>query len=240
MIQTVTNASVIVGTSDVSAWTGDIQETPGSVGEVDATTFATGGFAAQVPAIKSGRFQLVGFADFDASGVSSLFTPANLGTQYGVSVAIPGTAVGDPAVFGAGRLSGIPFGVAPDAAGTFALNFATDGAFAAGWVGAPLASRTTSGFTGAGVNFPGPASGRNLYALLQVTAASGTNLVVKVQSDDNSGFTSATDRITFSTLSATGWERSSVAGPLTTETYWRVVATIASGSFTFRVVFGIA
>ena len=35
------------------------------------------------------------------------------------------------------------------------------------------------------------------------------------------------------------WQAASLAGDLSTETHWRVVATIASGTFTFAAFFGV-
>lgn len=244
-VATVSNAQIIVGTFDVSGFVGTVSSTPGEVVKVPVPTFGSGGFMVEAAGVRSGSFGFDGFTDHGASGIATAFTPANLGTQYGVSIAVPSSgaapAAGDGALFGTGKLRRwAPLEASPSSAAGLSAEFGTDAAFAFGRVGAALASRTTSGLTGTAVALTGPSATQRLYALLQVTAASGTNLVVKVQSDDNSGFTSATDRITFSTLSAVGWEQSSVAGNLATETYWRVVATIASGSFTFGVCFGVA
>ena len=104
----------------------------------------------------------------------------------------------------------------------------------------PHASYTTAGFTGDGVALTGPDAAQSLYAVIHVTAASGTDLAVKIQSDDNSGFTTATDRVTFSTVSAVSSQWSSVAGDLSTETHWRVGATVATGTFSVLVGFGVA
>jgi hypothetical protein len=109
-----------------------------------------------------------------------------------------------------------------------------------GVVGAPLASRTTAGLTGTAIAMTGPTAAQSMYACLHVTAAAGTNLVVKVQSDDAIGFPSPTDRITFSTMSAVGSQWSSVVGNLSTETHWRILCTITSGTFTFLAGFGVA
>lgn len=249
-IATVQAAQIIVGgIADISPFTGSIGEVPGSISTVDVTTFASGGFTAMVPAQKSGVFAFSGFADFDSAGspvgISTLITPALLGNQYGLSVAVPSTgstvAVGDWATFGTGKLSSLtPVQFSPSEAAAIEMSFATDSAFVQrGVVGANLAARTTS-YTGSAIALTGPAAGRSLYGILHVTATTGTNLVVKIQSDDNAGFTSPTDRITFATMSATGWQQSSVAGSLITETHWRVTATVGSGSFTWCCYFGIA
>lgn len=84
---------------------------------------------------------------------------------------------------------------------------------------------------------------QKLYAALHVTAASGTtpNLVVKLQSDDASGFLSPTDRVTFTAATAvTSQYATPVAGAIT-DTYYRASATITgtSPSFTYLLMAGI-
>ncbi len=83
---------------------------------------------------------------------------------------------------------------------------------------------------------------QKIYAFLHVTAASGTTptLDLVLQSDDNSGFTSATARITFAQAIAVGWQVKELAGAVTDD-YWRIARTVAGGtpSFTYRVFIGI-
>lgn len=104
------------------------------------------------------------------------------------------------------------------------------------------ASRTSSS-TGTGRQLGAVAAGKSLYASLHVLSVAGTaspTLTVKVQSDDNAGFTSATDRITFTAATAVGSEWSSVAGSITDD-YWRVSYTISGTNpvFSFAVTAGI-
>lgn len=245
--RTVTSAQLLVGTADVSNWFGTISDNPGAVTIQEFAPFGGGGFVQRVAGQKGGAYKFDGWTDHDATGIGNLFTPSNLGTQYGVSVAVPATgnavATGDWCQFTTGKLNAwAPITMERDSLAMCSMGFETDAAFInSGRVGAPLASRTTAGYTGAAVSLTGPAAGRYMYGILHVTAASGTNLVVKVQSDDNSGFTTPTDRITFSTVSATGWQWGTpVAGSLTSETHWRVIATIATGTFSFAAYFGIA
>lgn len=85
-------------------------------------------------------------------------------------------------------------------------------------------------------------AGQRIYAALHVTAVSGTNptLDVKVQSDDGSGFLSATDRITFAQGTEKTSEFKTLDGPVTDD-WWRIAFTIGgtTPSFTFAVVLGI-
>jgi len=245
-VQTVTAAQIIVDTFDISGFVGNITDTPGSFTVQEVPNFGARGFMQRRVALRSGMFGIEGYADHDATGVSALLPSSVLGSSLVTSVCIPTTgydvAVGDHAMFASGLVTAYSSaGAAVGEAAPIKLGMDTSGAFiAGGYCGAPLASRTTSGFTGAGVNVVGPSATQRMYAVLQVTAAAGTDLAVKVQSDDNSGFTSATDRITFSTVSAIGTQVTSVAGSLATETYWRVVATVASSTFSFAVYIGVA
>ena len=97
----------------------------------------------------------------------------------------------------------------------------------------------------------GNATGRQLGAIsavqsifvgTHITAVSGgsPSLQVIIQSDDNSGFTTATDRITFSAASAIGSQFASLAGAITDD-WWRVRYVISGStpSFTFVTSFGI-
>lgn len=245
-IRTVTNAQIILNTTDISGFVGTISDVPGGITVHETPNFAGGGFMGRVAGIKSGTFSVDGYADQAVTtGINSIFTPANLGSSYSASAAIPAAtsvATGDKAMFCTGILSRYDgMNASTDTVMPTMLELVTSGAFvASGRVGAPLASYTNAGYTGAAVALTGPTATQSLYAILHVTAAAGTDLAVKIQSDDNSGFTSATDRITFSTVSAVGVQTGSVAGNLSTESHWRVIATIASSTFSFACYFGIA
>jgi len=208
-----------------------------------ADNFAARGYAVFIPGVGSAAGTIGGHADYAAGAVSSTFTTASRGTPAGVSILPTGSAAveGDQCSFMSSRFATMKMltGNVGDVA-DFSMSFTSDAAEIEGFVSAPLASRTTSGLTTTGQLITGgvPAD-RRMYAALHVTAAAGTNLAVKIQSDDNSGFSSAVDRITFSTVSATGWQFASVAGPLVAETYWRTVVTIASLTFTFATVLGV-
>lgn len=115
--------------------------------------------------------------------------------------------------------------------------------------GAPLvggellhnATRTATGSGGAR-QLGALSSEQRMYAALHVITVSGgtPSLTVKVQSDEDSGFASPTDRITFAAKSAAGHDWSSVAGAVTDD-WWRVNFTISgtTPSFLFVVAAGI-
>jgi len=244
-VKTINSAQIITGQADITAHTVAIAETPGARTVQDATTFSSLGYKVNRLGIRSGSLAIDALLHSDAdANLDNVVLPSNLGALQDYSIAVPTTgatiAAGDWCQFGVGRLKSISRPLAIDQLGKLMAAWDTTDAFSDGRVAAPLASRTTSGLTGTAISMTGPAAGQRLHALLQVTAAAGTNLVVKIQSDDNSGFTTATDRITFSTTSAVGYQLSSVAGDLSTETYWRATATIASSTFSFAVQIGVA
>ena len=70
-----------------------------------------------------------------------------------------------------------------------------------------------------------------LYATFHVFAP-GTTLTVVVESDDNSGFTTATTRATIGPITTrTGTWMTRVAGPIATDTWYRFRATTCTGTF---------
>ena len=86
-------------------------------------------------------------------------------------------------------------------------------------------------------------STQRVYCAFHAFTKSGTSptLAVKVQSDDNSGFTSPTDRITLTTFSDVGAQFGSAAGAIT-DTYWRfnyVIGGTSSPNYTVIGVIGI-
>lgn len=238
--QVLTDVQLLVGAMDLSAFSGEFAQSV----EADmkpANNFAGRGYQIVLPGKTSAVGMIRGHADYASGAVSSSFASSSAGTQQAFSVLPVGTAsvAGDPAEFMRGRLNSMKMATgAVGEVADFELNISGDSASVDGFVAAPLASRTTAGLTGTAVQLGAVGATDRLWAAIHVTAAAGTNLVVKVQSDNASNFPSAADQITFSTVSATGWQFLSVAGPLTDDWY-RVTATIASSTFTFAAVFGV-
>lgn len=78
--------------------------------------------------------------------------------------------------------------------------------------------------------------GQSVYGAIHVTSGSGTLLVI-AESDDNSGMTSSTARLTFTSITGKTSEWLSLPGPITDD-YWRITYVV-SGTFDFVVVLGI-
>lgn len=106
----------------------------------------------------------------------------------------------------------------------------------------PGTARIASG-SGTGYNLGAITAGKSLYANLHVLSVAGTTptITARIESDDNSNFTSATTRATFTAATAVGGQSLSATGPIT-DTWWRAAWTITgtSPSFLFLVSLGIA
>lgn len=103
-------------------------------------------------------------------------------------------------------------------------------------------ARTATG-NGTAVQLGAVSAAQALYANLHIltVADAAATLTVKIQSDDNSGFTSPTDRAIFTAASAVGGQVARIVGAIT-DNYWRASWTIAGGStpsFVFVVSAGI-
>lgn len=106
------------------------------------------------------------------------------------------------------------------------------------------AGSTTSSTTSSAVQLGAVSATQRIFIALHVLSVSGSSptLDIKLQSDDNSGFTSATDRITLTQATTAGTAQfTSLAGAVT-DNYWRISYTIGGSStptFSFVVAVGI-
>lgn len=106
----------------------------------------------------------------------------------------------------------------------------------------PGTARTSTG-TGTGLELGAVAANKRLYASLHVLSVAGTtpSITARVESDDNSGFTSATTRLTFTAATAVGGQILRTDGTAITDTWWRIAWTISgtTPSFLFAAALGI-
>ncbi|MDX3047557.1 hypothetical protein PV378_13745 [Streptomyces scabiei] len=101
----------------------------------------------------------------------------------------------------------------------------------------PGTARTATG-TGTGLQLGAVAAGDRLYAALHVLSVAGTtpSITVRVESDDNSGFSSATTRLTFDAATAAGGQMMRTDGTAITDTWWRMAWTISGTTPSFMFV----
>lgn len=231
-----TNVQLLLGSMELGPFSGEFS-TSVEAQMKEANNFAGLGYTIKLPGLTTAMASIKGHADYATGAVNQTFNGTQRGAQFAFSVLPLGSSsvAGDPAVFMRGLLSKLTMftGATGDVA-DFNMELTGDTAEIDGWIGAPLASR--GALTGTAVQVGATVTGRRMWAALHITAGTFTNLAVLVQSD-TVGFPSPVTALTFATVSAPGWQFISAPGPLTDD-YFRVSATIGSGSATYAVVFG--
>lgn len=207
------------------------------------TNFSSGSFRNYLPGLRHFTFSLEGYADYAEDGQDDV-----INDNWGVSgipllISPPGGASGETARFGKivqGEYT--PGGTVGDA-----LKFSLTGELESyewvrGTVVSPASTSRTGTFNGSAFQLGAVGATQKLYAAIFVTAFNATSITLKIQSDDNSGFTSATDRITFTAvtnLATRAQFATPVAGAITDD-YWRIVASAFTGtSASIAAVIGI-
>lgn len=205
-----------------------------SVDTPDATTFGSGGWREFLPALKTTAFGVDGYADFGTDlSDEALFGKLGLADRV-ISVVPEGPTEGNIAFSAtcvAGSYSGIG-GAIGDIAG-FQL-------------GAQASSYTTRGTlmhygeeTNAhdGTGFQLGAASSAIYGALHVFSGTGS-ITVEIESDDNSGFTTPTTRLTFTAVAGTSSAEWATATGAISDTWWRMTATF-TGTRKWAVVLGV-
>jgi hypothetical protein len=221
--------------SGVSAWTAAHTRQMSEVTTIGQTAGAAGAF--HIPGLRSGSLAVRGPQDSDETAGIHAEIAAAIGVDNSfVATALPdGDAAGKPAIFVVGDAAEWAIDAAVADAVGYTFQARADESVEMGYVLAPLAARTadangTSVDRGASPLTP---TTRGATAALHVTAFSGfTGVVVKVQhSPDNSAWA---DLATFTTVTAVGAQRISVADGTTVNRYVRALTDVTgTGSITF-------
>ena len=209
--------------------------------ELDITTFGSGGWTQKMVGLGSFNLTASGFQDFTAPSPESLTNPSTFAGLHTFTVSVPGSAVGDVAYFGQSRSTSITDidGAVGDAA-KFSLAWPGTSKLTRGVMLHPKAARTATA-NGTTTALAGPTATQALRAAFHVHSVSGTGTITfVVETDDNSGMTTPTTRITSSAIAAVGHEVGSAAGAFASETHVRVRWTISGfTSVTFSVAAGV-
>lgn len=210
--------------------------------EVDCTNFASGGDAEYKAGLRKSKVSFMTFYD-TATGMSEPVFTSLKGTTGNVLTVAPNGTDGDRAIFASGLAGGVKLlGKVGDMAKADG-NFTTS--HAAGLVEGTLVAekQTVSSTAGATAYQLGAVSStQTVYASAHVFSVDGTDtptVTLRIQSDDNSGFTSATNRISFTAATAATSEFKSVAGPFTDD-YWRAFWTVSGTGPSFVVAVAMA
>lgn len=216
------------------------------VSMVMATTFCSGGWEEQIAGLRSTTWTASGPTDMATATASQTSAvdevlAVGLGGDYVLSAVPTGGTVGNIAYFTRGTLNSrtVLDGAVGDLA-THSVTFAGNQPMVRGVLDTVSTITTSSNSTGTLIG--AVSASQRVWAACHFLTAAGTtpSITVKIQSDDNSGFTSATDRITFTAQTAKGAQFSSAVGAIT-DTYWRALWTVSgtTPSFQTRVVIGV-
>ena len=191
--------------------------------------------------LKTVQLQVSGFYDADVND-ENLYVKLGVADNP-ISIAAEGTTVGDVAYFFKATGGELVTGETIGELNKFSFGAGSSNTLIKG----VLANDSTETATGDGTGVQlGAVSGlQKLYATLHVVASSGSGdqtLDVTIGSDDNAGFTSEINRLTFTQATTTVTsEMIEIAGAITDD-YFRVnfaIGGTGSPSFTFFVCFGV-
>jgi len=197
--------------------------------EVECTTFGSAGFKEYKPGLLMSNGQFTGYSQF-AEPDASIF--ADLRTSRVVTIGVDDTDGATAYATQGFSTSYQPWGGTVGSMAGFQYNLRGDSPVGKGFMG--LEKQTVSGnTTGTGAQIAsGIAADQKLAMSIHVFTA-GTTADVNVESDDNAGFTSATERLT-QTVTATGGYWVETSGAITDD-YYRVTVDTVTGSFSLAV-----
>ncbi len=231
------DAFVYVDGFDFTGLTNSATLTP-DVDTLDSTTFGGGGWKEVSGGLKTTQFESAGFFEkldkavdkelYDALGASgklAMFGASEVATQPGYmwrgaqSTYNVGGAVGELAAWNMTLAGADRYGVIR------------------GQLAKPRGSQSATGVVGSVLALGAIPAGKRVFLGVQVFTA-GTSVTLKLQSDDSSGFASATDRGTLGPITAKGGYLLAIDGPIT-DTHWRVNASAITGSFDLAAFVGV-
>ena len=232
------DAFVYVDGFDFTGVSNSANLTP-EVDQLDSTTFGGSGWKEVSGGLKTSSFEGAGYFEqldkavdkelFDALGSSeklAMFGASEVATQPGYMWR------GTQAAYNLGGAIGE----------LAAWNMTLGGADRYGVIRGQLAkargSHSATGVVGSVLSLGAIPSGKRVFLGVQVFAP-GTTVTLKLQSDDASGFASATDRGTLGPITAKGGYLLAVDGPIT-DTHWRVNASAITGTFDLAAFVGVA
>lgn len=238
-----TNVRLFTGGADLTSSSNKVEITA-EVEEKDATTFGSGGWKEVKGGLASSTFASEGF--WEAGDPSKIDDAAwaQLGTVGAWSACPDGATLGALAYFTQALRCDYAIG---DEVGNLAP-WSSKGAGAwplvRGQIAHPPGTARTSSGTGTATQLGALTAGHRLYAALHVLSAAGSaspTITARVESDDNSGFTSPATRATFAAATALGGQALRTDGTAVADDWWRIAWTITgtSPSFTFAAALGI-
>jgi len=174
--------------------------------ELDATTINSGGFKSKLGGIKDSTLQLDGFYEAGANKPDALLG-ASVGNELLVTT-VPDAGVGNTAYFMKSRLFSYQmFGAVGEIAPFSISKSQSSDVVVQGKV--QIDGALTASGNSPGVQLGAVGATEKCFVGIHCYGVSGTStptITFKLQSDDNASFTSPTDRITFTGITAIGSE----------------------------------
>lgn len=242
--QILTNVRYFVGPADLTTQSNKV-EWDDTMEEKDVTNFGSNGAKEIIAGIESLTIAAEFFYQAGDPGYADEEWWNARRIIEAHSLAPVGTTVGSPGYLTqAVRLAGTLFGSIGDVA-MAKLGAAGSWPMARGAVLTSPGAAIAANGNGASVTMDAVAATQRLYASLHVLSVSGTSsptLAVTIESDDDSGFPSATTQLTFTTTGAIGSEAIRGSTGAITDTFYRAkyVVSGTNPSFLALVVLGIA
>lgn len=233
---TLKDGKLIVNGYDLSSYVNSLDLSI-TTGEIDVTTIDESAIK-KIAGLEDTTISAEGFFEAGVDKPDELLG-TNLGSAVNFAMAAD-NGRGNIAYFGGGLETNYSiFGAINEAAPFQFTGSGTNTKTVRGTIEDPGTTAVTATGSTTGFQLGAVGADEKLYGGLFVIAASGTSPTIdaKIQSDDNSSFTSATDQITFSQLTDTGSEIKSANGAITDD-YFRFNYTIGGTSPSFTI-FGI-
>jgi hypothetical protein len=198
--------------------------------ELDNKTFVNSGFEMRIPGFQDGIVSMAGLLETAAGGQDEILHGRFGLTDIPVFITLKQAVDFERAWFGQFMQGNYNRGgTVGERAEWTAEGKLSANALVAGNI---MAVGTKTGtFNGVARQLGQVSATQRLYAAIHATAKNAfTSAVFKVQSDDNGGFSSPTDRITFTTITDLVAEFAApVLGPITDD-YWRVICSAFTGT----------
>lgn len=238
------NARLFVGTADLTSVNNQL-EVNAEIEEKETTAFApSGGVWKEVLAgVRSTSISGAGQWEAGDAGKVDDESFADLGSIVPVTIGPGGAADGALTYLTGALRTQYALGGAVGDVAPWSAQLSGNWPLVRGVVGHPPGTARTSTGTGTAFQLGAVSATQQLYASLHVLSVSGTtpSITVKVQSDNDQAFPSATDRITFTAATDRSGQLLRTAGAITDD-WFRVSYTISGTdpSFLFAVGLGVA
>lgn len=225
-------------TGDIKQWNVD-----GGSETKDKTTFRNSGGRLKRTGLLTAAFSMNGFTDLSEDGQDVHLFTAYSGRSSRVITVGNDETEGQPCVMMQGLTAAFnPGGGGPvgELSAFSANGVSSDGTGAMrGTLLLEQTAVTTTGAKGTAAQLGAVSATQYLYATLHLLGTAGASITAVIESDDNAGFTSATTRYTFSSLTASGgYWATPVVGAIADD-YFRLRVTAVSGSWTVASAVGI-